>query len=356
MSLLMKKTCTLSVKQNASESLFGRKGLRHYISAGTEPTIGSSLNVESYTTKSKSGRKYTSTPYTTLAATLNQLARPRISAGDRNTLLVAKKKNFIDVIKGLHRERETTLDWQQIKDAPPPFTMGEKGPLEQKAEATRRHYRPTLMDKLFAKIDQRERELDAAIKQAAKEDIIDYRIWENTVTLADGVLALDEDCWLMVLENMHSFDDLLEFGVSITAGANKEKCVEVEVHANTANVVPHQMYMLTQSGKLNRMDTDKASLYNLIRDYICSLTLRVVSDIFATLPADGVIINVVDDRIDSETEAISEITVLSAAMDRESIERLNFNVLNPWRTLSDMYCAMDFKKTEAPGEVKRVVG
>ena len=356
MSLLMKKTLALSTRQASSDSLFGRRGLRYYISAGTEPTDGYSLNVESYKTKSKSGRKYTSTAYTTLAATLSQLEKPRMSAGERNALLVSRQKNFMEVIKGLHREREMKIDWQAIKDSAPPFTMGEKGPLEQKAEAARRHYRPSLTDKLFAKIEQRERELDAAIKAAAKEDVTDYRIWENTVTLADGVLALDEECWLMVLDNMHSFDDLLEFGCSLTVGANNAKCVEVEVHANTANVVPSQLYMLSQSGKLNRMDTDKASFYNLIRDYVCSLTLRIVCDIFATLPADGVIINIVDDRADAETGNISQITILSAAMDRESIERLNFNVLNPWRTLSDMYCTMDFKKTEAPGEVKRVVG
>ncbi len=356
MGLLMKKTLTLSAKQNTADSLFGRKGLRHYISAGTQTLGGYSLNVESYKTKSQSGRKYTSAPYTSLAEILAQLSRPRLSATDRNALLVNKQKTFVEVLRALHREREAQIDWQAIRDSAPPFTEGEKGPLEQKAESARRHYRPSLTDKLFSKVEQRERELDAAIRQAAKEDITDYRIWGNTVTLAEGVLALDEECWLMVLENMHSFDDLLEFGVQITVGANNAKCVEVEVNANTANVVPHQVYMLSQSGKVSRMDTDKASHYNLIRDYVCSLTLRIVSDIFATLPADGVIINVVDDRANAESGALSQITILSAAMDRESVERLNFGVLNPYRALSDMYCTMDFKKTEAPGEVKRVVG
>lgn len=356
MGLLMKKTLVLTAKKNTADSLFGKKGLRHYISAGTETLGGYSLNVESYKTKSNSGRKYTSSPYISLAEIVDQLARPRLSQSDRNALIVNKQKTFIDVIRALHRERECKIDWQAIRDSAPPFTQGEKGPAERKAEAARKNYKPSITDKLFNKIEEKEKALDAAIRLAAKEDATDYRVWENTVTLAEGILSLDVDCWLMALENLHSFDDLLEFGVQITVGANNAKCIEVEVNANTANVVPHQVYMLSQSGKVSRMDTDKASHYNLMRDYVCSLAMRIFSDIFATLPADGVILNIVDDRANTDTQSLSQITILSAAVDRESIERLNFGVLNPWRTLSDLYCTMDFHKTEAPGEVKRVVG
>ena len=296
MGLMMKKKATLTAKQNTADSLFGKKGLRHYVSAGTQPTDGYSLNVESYKTKSQSGRKYNSTPYTNLAAITADLSKSRLSSSDRNSLLVSRQKTLVDVLKGLHREREMKIDWQKIKDSAPPFMQGEQGPAETKAIAARRHYRPSLTDKIFSRIEQKERELDAQIKLAAKEDATDYRVWENTVTLAEGVLKNDEDCWLMVLENMHSFDDLLEFGVRITVGVNNARCVEVEINANTANVVPHQVYMLSQSGTLSRMDTDKASYYNLIRDYICSLTMRVASDVFSPLPAEGIIINVVDDR------------------------------------------------------------
>ncbi len=356
MGLLMKKTMTLSSKPNTADGLFGKKGLRHYISAGSETLSGYSLNVESFKTKSGSGRKYTSAPYAALGEVLAEMARPRLSAADKNACIVNRQKAIVEVLRSLHREREAALDWVKIQNSAPPYREGEKGPHEEKAIAARRHYRPSLIDKLFSKVEQRERELDAAIRAAAKEDAIDYRVWENTVTLAEGVLNRDEDCWLMVLEHMHSFDDLLEFGVGITVGVNKDGCVEAEVNCNTANIVPHQVYMLSQSGKVTRMDTDKASYYNLMRDYICSLAMRIAGDIFATLPAAGLILNIVDDRADAQSGALSQITVLSAAMDAEAVNHLNFGVLNPWRTLSDMYCTMDFRRTEAPGEVKRVVG
>lgn len=356
MALLMKKTLTLSAKPNTAGSLFGKKGLRHYISAGSETLGGYALNVDTFKTKSDNGRKYNSAPYATLGEIQADMAQPRISSAEKNALIVNRQKAFVEVIRSLHREREATLDWDKILKSDPPFRQGEPGPLEQKAEAAKRHYRPTIIDKLLSRVEQRERDLENAIRGAAKQDAIDYRVWENTVTLAEGILKNDEDCWLMVLENMHSFDDLIEFGIGITVGVNNARLVEVEVNANTSGIVPHQVYMLSQSGKVSRMDTDKASYYNLMRDYICSLVMRIAGDIFATLPAEGLIINVVDDRADAENGALSQITVLSAAMDAETVNRLNFGVLNPWRTLSDMYCTMDFKKTEAPGEVKRVVG
>ena len=60
MALLMKKTLKLSAKPNTAGSLFGRKGLRHYISAGSETLGGYALNVDTFKTKSDNGRKYNS--------------------------------------------------------------------------------------------------------------------------------------------------------------------------------------------------------------------------------------------------------------------------------------------------------
>lgn len=356
MGLLMKQNINLHTRKiGEKNTLFGSKGLRRYVSSTVKNDFLSATDIKCYETKSSSGRLYASQAYKDLAALIDANKSKKMSPQMKSDFHVGCYKNKVELLRQLHKEHEFFIDWEKIKTSTEPFDKGEKGPMQLRAEKIRAKYEPTLMDKIFSRTQARIKELDSNIVKAKKEDQNDYRIWENLVKLSEGIIEKDAECMLLVIENMYSFDDLLELGVEIKVGADSSGCIEVEAHAHTGKVVPHQVLTLGQGGKITKMDMDRASYYNLVRDYICSLTVRIVGDIFSIVPANGVIINVVDSQSSAEGH-IEDVTILSAAIDRANFESLNFSVINPFRELSNMYCVSDFRRTDAPGAVKRIVG
>ncbi len=177
---------------------------------------------------------------------------------------------------------------------------------------------------------------------------------QNLKKLADGVLKGDIDSYLLVINEMKPFDDLLEYGSDFEAGTGDSDIMEIEFHVKSDDVIPDYVETMTASGKLARKAMTKSQRNELIQDYICSCTIRIARDVFALLPVKTVVVHAEDSILNTATGYTNDETVLSAAVDRERLGTLNFERIDPSDALSAFRCNMKFKKTEGMEPVERL--
>lgn len=167
-----------------------------------------------------------------------------------------------------------------------------------------------------------------------------------TKALAQGVLKGDDESWLKVIEEMEPFNDLLEYGSDFEVGITVEGLLGVTFNVHSDTVVPEQVTTILKSGRESVKPMGVTKRNALIRDYIVSAAFRVARDLFALLPAETIVINAEESRVNPATGHPEEMTLLSVIFPRETFVGLNFQGIVPTEALSNFEHAMDFKVTK----------
>jgi hypothetical protein len=63
---------------------------------------------------------------------------------------VEEYEAYMEEIRSLHKECSPTIDWIEMKTTPAPFSKGDKGPQEQRANNALENYKPGFFVKLFS--------------------------------------------------------------------------------------------------------------------------------------------------------------------------------------------------------------
>lgn len=176
--------------------------------------------------------------------------------------------------------------------------------------------------------------------------------WNKTETiprtirnLQDEVLAGNIDAYYEVIEKEEPFEAILDFGSQFEIGTEDPKLMVVEFNVNTEDIVPETELKLSASGKLTEKEMSKSTYYDILQDYVCSVTIRVARDIFALLPVDKVIVHAVDTAINPATGNNEDITYLSVIFERAVFEKLNLDRIDPSDSLANFEHNMKFSKT-----------
>jgi hypothetical protein len=122
-----------------------------------------------------------------------------------------------------------------------------------------------------------------------------------------------------------------------------------EIKVNSAQIIPTEVITLTASEKLSVKPMPKGRFHEIYQDYVCGCMLRVAREVFAMLPMETMLVTVLADLLDSRTGQIAEQPVLSAAMPRTVIARLNFEQLDSSDALENFRHRGDFKATRKSG-------
>jgi hypothetical protein len=93
----------------------------------------------------------------------------------------------------------------------------------------------------------------------------------------------------------------------------------------------------------------KGRFHEIYQDYVCGCMLRVAREVFAMLPVETVLVTASADLLDSRTGHIAVQPVLSAAMPRTLIAKLNFEQLDSSEALENFRHRGDFKATRKSG-------
>ncbi|MBP5654597.1 MAG: DUF4236 domain-containing protein [Clostridiales bacterium] len=175
------------------------------------------------------------------------------------------------------------------------------------------------------------------------------------VPLAQRVMDGDIDAYFEVIEQVDPFDDLLEYGSGFEIGTDIPNILEVEFQVKSAEVVPQNVLSVTASGKLSDKPLSKGAYYDLVQDYVASTILRVARDSFALLPIDTVLIHATDRVLNTATGIEEDMTLVSCRISRYTVEKINFEFVDPSDALTNFECNMKFKKTAGFEPVDRLL-
>lgn len=165
-----------------------------------------------------------------------------------------------DQLKTIHRSADEAIDWNEIASSPKPT-----------------------------------------------DEMYDPELWDYCHKASAGILKGDIDTYLQVIQDLNPYDDLLDLGSGFEFGTDSPMAMTIEFTARTDEVMPDPAGM------------DKKEYFDLLQDYICSVTIRAARDTFALLPVNYVTVNAVDGGK----------TILSVSFDRPNFQKLRFGMSDP---------------------------
>lgn len=277
---------------------------------------------------------------------------------------VASYNDYISVIQSIHHDANDPVDWTAIQQEPPPKIPSPASDQEHMAQAALDSYQPSFFDKLFKLSPAKILRLEGAVVTARQQDQMlaidrqnDYNRqcidWQERQHLAKQVLAKNSDVYSQVLEAFTPFEGISHLGSGLGFTFTSDH-IEVDLQVNTAEVIPDFVVTQLASGKLSRKALPISKFNELYQDYVCGCLLRVAREIQAHLPVSQVVVHALVDQFNSSTGLREKQVIVSAAMPRAILSRLNFTALDPSDSMQNFSHTMKFTKSGGFQGVDRV--
>jgi hypothetical protein len=275
-------------------------------------------------------------------------------------------ENHINLLLSVHKECYAICDWAKIQNAPMPETPKPRSEHETKAQAELDGFKVSLKDKLLGNAETKRNELlknvDAAKKQDElynKEQFDDHKKECDDVDrlkeIARGILAGDIKSYIDAIKLAKPFSDISGFGSFINFNIENPALVKVTLNANGESIVPSEIKSITKSGKLSVKPMPKSKFCDIYQDYVCGCVFRISRELFALLPIETVIVTTMGSILNTQTGHLEERPILSVVMPRATIDKLNFETLDPSDALSNFVHNMNFKKGKGFNAVEPVI-
>ena len=182
--------------------------------------------------------------------------------------------------------------------------------------------------------------------------------WEAICELASKILSGDVDAFVDAIRQADPFSEISQLGSSIEfkvyEGDLEGNLIEATLHVNGEDVIPSEMKTLLKSGKLSVKKMTKTRFYALYQDYVCGSALRVAREIFALLPIEMTIVTVEGEPLNTKTGYMEEQPILSVVIPRETLNRLNFAMLDPSDSMDNFVHRMKFLKTKGFRSIEKI--
>ncbi|MDX2092985.1 MAG: hypothetical protein SFX73_34390 [Kofleriaceae bacterium] len=261
------------------------------------------------------------------------------------------------VLSTVHHECGPRIDWDEIANARPP---AEPKPVNTRTLAVQAEidgYRPGLFAKLFGGEKKNRSRLAQALEDAKREDADETKgareayteacqDAEDAKVLARAVLRGDVSRYLDALSGVSSFEELEGVAQAVTAAPLRPDLVLVEIVLPSSDVVvPAEQFSLTKAGKLSTKAMPKTRANEIYQDYACGAALRACREVFAALPVEWTFAIVRTNLLNATTGHTELAPVLSLVAPRRTVERLNFEALDPSDAMSNFTHRMGFKKS-----------
>lgn len=274
-----------------------------------------------------------------------------------DALEVEEFENYLAVLRSVHRDCGPVIDWRSLANQPEPAAPAPSRDHEQRAAQELAGYRPGFGDRLFRRVEQRTRDLQAGVERgreldrketgrAAAAHMGALETWRDTRELAQRILAGDHEARLAAIEQMDPFGELSDLGSEIAFQVPEEGPIMAQILVNGEHVIPSQVKSLLQSGKLSAKKMPAGQFFEIYQDYVCSCVLRIGRELFALLPVEAVIVTAEGELLNSATGYVERQPILSVAIPRRTLLGLNFDTIDPSDSLRNFHHRMDFKRTK----------
>ena len=241
------------------------------------------------------------------------------------------------------------ISWNEVNNVNPPFDIENGGPNKMKAIEKYDNFKPNFIEKIFKFLgENRKNRLLHEIDEAEKKDEAVYSNYRKLHILSENIISGNIDAYFQVIDEMHPFDSLLEFGSEILIGSNDSNSFEVEFKANSENVIPKGKFK--KEVKYNKDIT----YYEFVEKYICGSVLLIAKNLMNLIPVDKVVVHAVDNVVDVEKGIKNNITILSIVFDRENLNKINLKTIDPVDALDYFICNIRHQKTSGFKRVERI--
>ncbi len=286
-----------------------------------------------------------------------QLQEERMAAMEQAAYEVEVYENFIDRLLSVHKEYSERIDWADIRDSKPPTEPVRNSKNEDNAKNLHETYKPGMFDKLLKRTEKKKNDLYNDIEKSRSLDDDEYEFaleeydkaksdWEDSKNLALRLFDKEVDAYLEVIEELNPFSEIVEIGSGLDFKIGESRIIEASINVHGEDVIPDESKSLLKSGKVSYKKMPMGKYYELYQDYICSCVLRVANELFSVLPVNAVVVTAIDNLLNSSTGHIEEQPILSVAIPRATLERLNLDEIDPSDSMKNFVHNMNFKKTK----------
>jgi hypothetical protein len=254
----------------------------------------------------------------------------------------------LEAILSVHHQDGLSIDWRALAFALPPHAP---------SFYSTNHLRETLQN--FAALKEGEGRQEK-LQEMWKTDEADYydrharyqerfAEWQRLREVALRILGGDTTAYGEAVQILQPFSELAEMGSEIKIKAHDSKKVLCTLRINGQEIIPKEVKSLTASDKLSVKAMPKGRFHEIYQDYACGCCLRVGRELLAMLPVDHVLTTIQVSAPDSSTGNIADIPILSALLDRSTMESLNFSALDPSDSMQNFMTRGDVKISKKTG-------
>ena len=331
-------------KRGASLSVGGRGASVNVSKRGTYANVGIPGTGISYREKIGGRSKR---PQRVAYEKVNRAPAPDTSV---NQLEVERYNAHVEMLTSVHRESAEAVGWTALANRSIDPTTD--GPAVTEAKRQLAAYKPTWRDRLFNRVEARQRQLNEAITKAAEDDKRSLVKLRNEKELARRVLSGERSAWQEALDQSDPFEDIRALGSKVDVDLSSGEPV-ASLMIGDREVVPTVVKSLTSTGKLSVKNMAKKRYLLLYQDYVCSTAIRIARELFALLPADQVLIHVYD--VSQADEPPIRGCILSVRIRRADLEGLDFEWIDCSDTIETFEHNMKYLKTKGFRVVEELV-
>ena len=209
--------------------------------------------------------------------------------------------------------------------------------------------------KIESKINKLKNDRDKTIEkylkqqyQAHNQYLEDIKSYKTMLDIADGVLKNKPQSFTYALNFFNPFEDLQDYGSDISFEIIDSTKVEVDFYVHSEQVIPNTSKKVLRKGIEVKEETLPQSRFNEIyQDYVCSCILKIAKETFQLIPSiKEVQVNAKGLLMNTATGKEEEQTIISTVIERNKLNQLNFELLDPSDSMSNFKNNMNFKKTQ----------
>ncbi|MBX3049617.1 MAG: hypothetical protein KIT46_11310 [Anaerolineales bacterium] len=269
----------------------------------------------------------------------------------RAELEVAEYENYIELLQTLHKECSESVDWEKI-EADPPAKPVSSSQFAELAEAELKNYKPSFFDRILRRTEKKVHQLEKQILEASEKDREAFTLAEQGYKekilewkLAKGVLKKEKSKMQSAFKLFPSaFSELEGLGSRVELSVLSRDSVQVNLYVRTSDIVPKEKKSLLKSGKLSTRPLPLSIRNQVYQDYVCSASLRVVREVLAIVPVAAVLLTVYCKLLNTKTGHLEDQPILSSLLPRQTMETLNFEMLDPSDAFENFTHQVNFKK------------
>lgn len=323
--------------------------------------------------------------------------KERIEANKKE---VREFKNYIEVIQSVHKDWSDAVDWNEIINKEPPDEV-------LPAEARVEYFRKFTDDQIDKRIQEVKSEMELSIGKKAfdkffsnsggflsktffKEDherldelknriallekkrttwfeeymqeqqeeyeqyLKDLEDHKLLMQIADGVLKGRTQSFVYALNFFNPFEDLNEFGSHFSFEAFPGG-IEVEFFPHGDDVIPQTIKSTIKKGhEISEKPINQNIANEIYQDYICSCILRIAKEVFQLLLVNKVSVHAHSELLNTSTGNMQDSIIVSCVINRDELDVLNFDLLDPSDSFKNFKHNMSFSKSKGFESVKRL--